>query len=96
MRETGNYLGYKIACGSFEPCESCTLAKAQQKNVPKIGTGEKATERNGQWYTNQLQLKSQEGVPGKKSTWNIIVDESTPIVECPFLYHKRCEDQAVL
>jgi hypothetical protein len=41
-RATGNYLGMDIARGALEPCESCALAKARQKNVPKVSAGEKA------------------------------------------------------
>ena len=31
---TGKYLGYEIARGVLQPCESCALAKARQRNVP--------------------------------------------------------------
>ena len=72
---TGKYLGYEIARGVLEPCESCALAKARQRNVPKVGTREKATEPNGRWYTDQSQLKPTEGIQGTKRTWSIIVDE---------------------
>lgn len=73
----GDYLDMS-AKGKLELCESCAfLAKAPQKNVPKIGTGEKATEPNGRWYTNQSQLKPPEGIPGTKTTWSIVVAEYT-------------------
>ena len=55
-------------------CKSCALAKVQQRNVPKIGTGVNAKEPNGRWYTNQSQLKPPEGIQGTKTTWSIIVD----------------------
>lgn len=74
-RMTGKYLGYEIARGVLQPCESCALAKARQRNVPKVGTGEKATEPNGRWFMDQSQLKPPKGIQGTKTTWSIIVDE---------------------
>jgi hypothetical protein len=34
-RKIGKSLGWDITKGSFNVCEACTIAKAQQKNVPK-------------------------------------------------------------
>lgn len=44
---------------------------------PKICTGEKVMEPNGQWFTDQSQLKLLEGVPSTKTMWSITVDEYT-------------------
>jgi hypothetical protein len=76
-RTTGNYLGFDIARGKLEPCESCALAKTQQKSVPKVGTGSKATGPNERWYTDGSTLKPPEGIAGTRTCWNIVVDEFT-------------------
>jgi hypothetical protein len=56
-RQIASHLGWKITTGPLEVCESCANAKARQKNVPKISTGEKATVINGQWFHDSSTLK---------------------------------------
>eukprot|EP00957_Ditylum_brightwellii_P037712 2852434-Ditylum_brightwellii.AAC.1 len=41
-RRTAKHLGWEVTCGGFKPCESCTVGKAKQKNMPKISGHEKA------------------------------------------------------
>jgi hypothetical protein len=46
-RKTAKTLGIQITRGTMKPCEACTVAKAKQKNVPKVSDTEKGikTER---------------------------------------------------
>ncbi len=43
-------------------CDSCANAKARQKDVPKISTGEQATVINGRWFNDSSTLKVHKGV----------------------------------
>jgi hypothetical protein len=70
--------------------KSCANAKARQKNVPKISTGEKATVINGRWFHDSSTLKVYEGEKGSNKIWDLTVDEPTGI---PFtgMYNKKNE-----
>jgi hypothetical protein len=50
-------MGWTITRGFPGMCESCANAKARQKNVPKISTGEKATVINGRGFQDNSTLK---------------------------------------
>ncbi len=63
-RQLASHLGWTITRGPLGVCESCANAKARQKNVPKISTGEKATVINGQWFHNSFTLKVHKGEKG--------------------------------
>ena len=89
MWKTAEYFGWKMLRGSLEPCKDCALAKAKQKNVPKEGTGEKAQEPNGRWFTDQSQLKPPDGLPGTKTTWSVTVDERTKVEVSTFYTAKN-------
>jgi hypothetical protein len=69
-------------------CKSCVNAKARQKNVPKISTGEKATVINGRWFHDSSTLKVHKGEKGSSKIWDLTVDELTGI---PFtgIYNKK-------
>ncbi len=71
-------------------CESCANAKARQKNVPKISTGEKATVINGRWFHDSSTLKVHKGEKGSSKIWDLTVDELTGI---PFtgIHNKKNE-----
>ncbi len=43
-RQTVKHLNWVITRGALEPCLSCTMAKAKQKNVTKASTTPKADE----------------------------------------------------
>ncbi len=58
-RQMASHLGWIITRGPLGVCESCANAKARQKNVPKISTGEKATVINGRWFHDSSTLKVQ-------------------------------------
>ena len=71
-------------------CESCANAKARQKNVPKISTGDKATVINGRWFHDSSTLKVHKGDKGSNKIWDFTVDKLTGI---PFtgIYNKKNE-----
>ena len=89
MRKTGEYFGWKLLCGSLEPCKDCALAKSKQKNIPKESTGEKAQEPNGHWYMDQSQLKPHDRLPGTRMTWSVTVDERTKVEVSAFYMAKN-------
>jgi hypothetical protein len=48
---TAKYLGMNLSHGTLPVCESCAIAKAKQKNVPKETSGvNKATDFNGRVF----------------------------------------------
>jgi hypothetical protein len=67
-----------VLLGSWKPCKACTVAKAQQKNVPK--ESEHATAGVG---ANRIFLyistikKTKDGPKVTKPNWRIMVDERT-------------------
>ena len=80
-RSTAAHLGWQLVKGSWQVCQSCAEAKAQQKNVPKESSSEKATEPNGRLFHDLATIK-----PPKKSdievsrpVWQILTDEYTGI-----------------
>jgi hypothetical protein len=76
--------------GPLGICESCASAKARQKNVTKISTGEKATVINGRLFHDSTTMKVQKGEKGSSKIWDLTVDELTGI---PFtgIYNKKNE-----
>ena len=90
MHKIVEYFRWKIAHGSkLMPCKDCVLAKAKQKNVPKQGTGEKATEPNGRWYHDQYQLKPPVRIEGMNTTWHATVNEWTKVEVLAFYAAKN-------
>jgi hypothetical protein len=87
-----SHLGWTITRGPLRVCESCANAKARQKNVPKISTGENATVVNGRWFHGSSTLNVHKGAGDKSSSkiWDLTVDELTGI---PFtgIYNKKHE-----
>ena len=65
---TAAHLGWELNKASWQVCQSCAEADAQQKNVPKESTSEKATDPNGYLYHNLETIK-----PPKSS--NIVVSQ---------------------
>jgi hypothetical protein len=80
-RQTASHLGWTITRGPLGVCESCANAnaKARQKNVLKISTGEKATVINGRWFHDSSTLKVHKGKKGSSKIWDLIIDELTGI-----------------
>lgn len=83
-RKIAAYLGWKITRGELLPCQDCTLAKAKQKNIPKVSQGEKATVPNGRVFLDNSTLRPPEGVKGSKRVWTIVVDEATGVEQSFF------------
>jgi hypothetical protein len=71
-------------------CESCANAKARQKNMPNISTGEKTTVINGQWFHDSSTPKVLKGEKISSKIWDLTVDELTGI---PFtgIYNRKNE-----
>jgi hypothetical protein len=86
-RQMTSHLGWTIIREPLGVCESCVNAKARQKNMPKISTGEKATVINGTWFHDST-LKVNKGETGSSKIWDLTVDELTGI---PFtgIYNKK-------
>jgi hypothetical protein len=70
-------LGIKITRGKMKVCEACTMAKAKQKNIPKIsGDHEPASEGSHRIFLNIATIKQQKKGPNvHKGNWRIMVDE---------------------
>jgi hypothetical protein len=78
-RQTASHLDWTITRGPLGVCESRANAKARQKNVPKISTGEKATVINGRWFHDSSTLKVHKSEKGSSKIWDLTVDELTEI-----------------
>ncbi len=76
-RQTASHLGWTITRGPLGVCQSCANAKAKQKNVPKISTGEKTTVINGRWFHDSSTLKVHKDEKGSSKIWDLTVDELT-------------------
>jgi hypothetical protein len=89
-RQMASHLGRTITRGPLGVCESCANAKARQKNMPKISTGEQATVINGRWFHDSSTLKVHKDDKGSNKVWDLTVDELTGI---PFtgIYNKKNE-----
>jgi hypothetical protein len=89
-RQMAGHLGWTITRGPLGVCESCENAKARQKNVPKIPTGEKATVINGRWFHDSSTLKVHKCEKGPSKIWDLTVDE---LIGIPFtgIYNKKNE-----
>ena len=80
-RAAATHLGMALSCGSLAVCKSCAMAKAQQRNVPKVVDNErKAKEFNGRVMHDLAKIKVQEedgyaGATINKSNWHLLVDE---------------------
>ncbi len=87
-RQMARYLGWTITRRSLGICKSCDNAKARQKNVPRVPTGEKATVINGRWFHDISTLKVHKGETGTSKIWDLTVDELTGL---PFtgIYNKK-------
>ncbi len=83
-------LGWTITRGPLGVFESCANAKARQKNVPNISTGEKKTVINGWWFHDSSTLKVHKGEKVSSKISDLTVDELTGI---PFtgIYNKKNE-----
>ena len=75
-QKVASYLDIRITRGSMKPCDACTIAKAQQKNVAKTSSGEKTKDVNGRWYHDISTVKSRDkSLNVSTPQWHMIVDE---------------------
>ena len=84
-RKTAKYYDVAIQ-GKFDPCESCLLGKARQKNTNKESTREKTKKPGEMMYLDISSIKD-ESYGGKKF-WLLIVDEATDNCWSYFLKNK--------
>jgi hypothetical protein len=61
----------------MNPCLSCTLAKAKQKNTVKESGHQKAETCGERIYTDIASIKPKDGFMPQKPFWCINVDEKT-------------------
>ena len=80
-RSTAAYLGWQLVKGSWQVCQSCAEAKAQQKNVPKESSSEKATEPNGRLFHDLATFKTpkKSEIEVSRPVCQILTDEYTGI-----------------
>jgi hypothetical protein len=75
-RWIASHLRWTITIGLIGICESCcAIAKARQKNVPKVSTGEKTTVINGRWFHDSSTIKVHKGEKGTTKIWHLTVDD---------------------
>jgi hypothetical protein len=90
-REIGKHLGIKITQGKMIPCKGCTVAKAKQKNVPRVNiTQVRATKFGERFYSDFSTVKQLEDGPMvTKPNWHMIVDEATRLKISAFYDTKK-------
>ena len=78
-RKIAKELGYELTRGTMKPCVSCAIAKAKQKNVPKLSKHEPSKQVNGRVYLDISTVKKPKDVKVTltKPNWRLIVDEKT-------------------
>jgi hypothetical protein len=79
-KATAKQLGWTIT-GVVKPCESCAIAKAKQKNVPKASEHVVATENGQRVFLDISSIKIMEDTdkPTTQPYWRIMVDERTQL-----------------
>ena len=76
-RSAAKSMGW-ILTSSWKPCESCTVAKARQKNVPKETQHTKADVGENQIFLDIATVKRQkDSPPVSNPNWRIMVNERT-------------------
>ena len=84
-RATAKLYGYTLT-GQFEPCGKCMLAKAKQKKLRRINTGESAIRKGERLYVDISSPSSMS--LGGRCHWALIVDECTGMAWSKFLKKK--------
>jgi hypothetical protein len=79
-RKMALQLGMNLSRGTVPVCETCAIAKARQRNVPKEASEEnKAQEYNGQCFHDIATIKNlekMEGITTSKPNWHNLIDEA--------------------
>ena len=90
LNATAKNLGWKLVGGVVNDCESCAIAKAKQKNVPKFT--EKRNSKPGEdWSVDISSIKSQSA--GGAKFWGLWVDRCTGYKKSFFLKTKKGQVQ---
>ena len=92
LAKTAEFYGIE-ATGELKPCESCALAKAKQKNVPKSTKTE--SQVPGERLFIDISSIKHTSYGGKKY-WLLIVDDCTDTCWSYFLKHKSDQVEQVL
>jgi len=76
--KTAAALGILITRGALKTCESCTIAKAKQKNMKDKSKGEKAVKYNGRVYHDIATVKESEEDKSlsRRTVWHIMAEET--------------------
>jgi hypothetical protein len=79
-RKTALQLGMNLLRGMLPVCESCAVAMARQRNVPKKTSEENKVQKyNGQCFHDIATIKvleKMEGITISKPNWHILIDEA--------------------
>ncbi len=91
-RKIAAQLGLILSRTGFQTCEACAIGKAQQRNISKEATGDKATTFNGQVGHDLSKIKAPEGMTVQihKSNWHVLVDEMSGFKRSAFFETKSC------
>ncbi len=89
--KTAAQLGMELSRAGYATCESCAIGEAQQRNVPKESSGEKATTFNGRVGQDLSKIKVPEGldVTINKPNWHIMVDQLSGFKRSNFFVTKN-------
>jgi hypothetical protein len=80
VRKTALTLGWELTKGALGVCESCTEAKAKQKNLPRHPDTSPSTKGESRIYLDIATIKKTKNVPKVyKGSWRIMVDERTQL-----------------
>ena len=98
-RLAAKHMGIKILPGTMEPCDGCTMAKAKQKNVPRVNQIHVRSIKFGERMFSDISTIKQleEGPAVTKPNWHILVDEATRMKFSTFyeskngMVEKTCE-----
>jgi hypothetical protein len=90
-KATAKQLGWTIT-GVVKPCESCAIAMAKQKNVPKASEHVVATENGLRVFLDILLIKIMEAMdkPMAQPYWRIMMDKRTQL-KFSNIYHTKEE-----
>ena len=89
-RQAAKHLGWTITRGNMN-CESCPIAKAKQKNVPKETANAQATKQGERVYLDMFSVKQPKEGPkvNTKNQGRVMVDEYSDCGFCKFFETKN-------
>ena len=91
-RKIASAMGVRLVRGCMTPCEACGLAKAKQKNVPKVSRHIKAKVPNERVFLDISTIVTPKLLKTtiQKGNWRMIEDERTQLKFSEF-YHKKSD-----